>query len=75
MGIGALGTVPKGLVRDLEDLEIEGQIEISRTTALLRSVKVLRRVQVTWEDFLSIELRWKKALMREARKNYNDNIS
>ena len=34
--IGALGTIPKGLLRRLEELEIGGQVEIIQTTALLR---------------------------------------
>ena len=34
--IGALGTVTKGLVQGLEDLEIMGQEETVQTTALLR---------------------------------------
>ena len=45
--IGALGTVTKGLVQGLEDLEITGQVETIQTTALLRSARILRRVQ--WE--------------------------
>ena len=41
--IGALGTVPRGLGKGLEDLEIRRQVEIIQTTALLRSVRTLRR--------------------------------
>ena len=33
---GELGTVPKGLVKGLEDLGIEGQAETIQTTALLK---------------------------------------
>ena len=33
--IGALGTIPKGLVRELEKVEIGGRVEASKTTALL----------------------------------------
>ena len=33
--IGALGKVTKGLVKDLEDLEIRGQVEKIQNTALL----------------------------------------
>ena len=32
--VGALGTIPKGLVKGLEDLEIRGQVETIQTTAL-----------------------------------------
>ena len=33
--IGALGTVSKGLVQELEALEITGRVETTQTTALL----------------------------------------
>ena len=33
--IGALGTVTKGLVQGLKDLEITGRVETIQTTALL----------------------------------------
>ena len=40
-----LGTIPKGLVKGLEDLEIREQVETIQTTALLRSTRILRRIQ------------------------------
>ena len=46
--IGALGTVTEGLLKGLEDLEIGGWEETIQTTALLISVRILRRVQETW---------------------------
>ena len=48
--IGALGTVTKGLIKGLEDLEIKGRVETIQTTALLRSVRILRRVLETRGD-------------------------
>ena len=45
--IGALGKVTKRLVQGLEDLKITGQVETDQTTALLRSVRILRRVLET----------------------------
>ena len=36
---GALGTVPKGLERGLENLEIRRRIQTVQTTALLRAAK------------------------------------
>ena len=39
---GALGTVTKGLVQGLEDLEIKGRMETIQTTALLRSAKIFQ---------------------------------
>ena len=40
----ALGTIPNGLVRELEELEIRKQVENIETQALLRSAGILRRV-------------------------------
>ena len=45
--IGALGTVTKGLLKGLGDLEIKGQVETIHTTLLLRSTRILRRVPET----------------------------
>ena len=45
--IGALGTVTKGLVKGLEDLEIKGRVETIQTTLLLRSARILRKVLET----------------------------
>ena len=45
--IGALGTVTKGLIKGLEDLEINGRVETIQTIALLRSARILRRVLET----------------------------
>ena len=45
--IGALGTVTKGLLKSLDDLEIGGRVETIQTTALLRTARILRRVLAT----------------------------
>ncbi len=45
--IGAFGTVTKGLVKGLEDLEISGLVETVQCTALLRAARILRRVLET----------------------------
>ena len=45
--IGARGTISKGLVKELEDLEISGQVETIKTTALLTFARILRRVLET----------------------------
>ena len=47
--IGDLRTIPKGLVKGLEELEIGGREEIIQTTALLRSTRILRRLLETKE--------------------------
>ena len=41
--IGAFGTVTKGLLKGLEDLEVGGRVETIPTTALLRTARILRR--------------------------------
>ena len=45
--IGAFGTVTKGLLKGLEDLEIDGRVETIQGTALLRTARILRRVLET----------------------------
>ena len=45
--IGALGTVTKGLLKGLEDLEVGGRVETIQTTALLRTARILRRILET----------------------------
>ena len=42
--ISSLGTVTKGLIQGLENLEIRGRVETIQTIALLRSARILRRV-------------------------------
>ena len=59
--IGALGTVTKGLLKGLEDLEVGGRVETIQTTALL---KTARRVLETWGDLLSLNLQWKTISLR-----------
>ena len=45
--IGAFGTVTKGLLKGLEDLEVGGRVETIQTTTLLRTARILRKVQET----------------------------
>ena len=56
---GALGTITKGLLKGLEDLEVGGRVETIQMTALLRTARILRRVLETWRDLLSLRLQWK----------------
>ena len=52
---GALGTISKGLVKRLE--EIRGISKTTQTTILLKVLsRILRRVQDTLEDLLSLDL-------------------
>ena len=45
--IGALGTITKGLLKGLEDLEVGERVETNQTTAFLRTARILRRVPET----------------------------
>ena len=45
--IGAFGTVNKGLLKGLQDLEVGGRVEAIQTTALLRTARILRRALET----------------------------
>ena len=39
--IGAFGTVSKGLLKGLEDLEVGGRVETIQTTALLKTAIII----------------------------------
>ena len=54
--IGALGTITKGLLKSVEDLEIGGRVETIQMTALLRTARILIQVLETWGDLLSLKL-------------------
>ena len=45
--IGAFDTVTKGLLKGLEDLEVDGRVETIQTTALLKTARILGRVLET----------------------------
>ena len=49
--IGTFGTIPKGLVKGLEDLLIRGQVETILTTGLLKSDRILKRVLEILGDY------------------------
>ena len=57
--IGAFGTVTKGLLKGLDDLEVGGRMETIQTTEWLRKARILRRVLETRGDLLSLKLQWK----------------
>ena len=54
--IGAFGTITKGLLKGLDDLEFGEWVETIQTTALLRTARILRWVLETWGDLLSLKL-------------------
>ena len=66
--IGAFGTVTKGLLKGVEDLEVGGRVETIQTTALLKMARILRRVLQTWGDLLSLKLQWKTISLRWREK-------
>ena len=66
--IGALGTITKGLLKGLEDIEVGEQVETIQTTALLRTARILRRFLETWGDLLSLRLQWKAINKRWCEK-------
>ena len=45
--IGAFGTITKGLLKGLEELEVGDRVETIQTTALLKTARILRRILET----------------------------
>ena len=71
MMIGAFCTLTKILLKGLEDLEVGDRVETIQTTALLKTARILRRVQETWGDLLSLNLQWKPSAYADV-KNSNE---
>ena len=75
--IGTFGTVTKGLLKGLEDLEVGGRVETIQTTALLKMARILSRALETWGDLQSLNLQWKNFMLRWCEKlewvNNNNN--
>ena len=69
--IGAFGTVTKGFLKALEDIDVGGREETIQTTALLKTARILRRVLETWENLLSLNLQWKPSAYADG-KNSNE---
>ena len=57
--ISELGIITKGLIQELEDLEINGWVGTIQTTALLWSASIQRRILEIWGDLPSLKLQWK----------------
>ena len=53
--IGDFGTITKGLLKGLGDLEVGRRVETIQMTALLRTARILRRVLETRGDLLSLK--------------------
>ena len=67
-----LGTIPKGLDKGTEDLEIRVQEETIPTTTLLRAARILRRVLKTWGDCCHSKP-WQKPSANAGVKNSQEN--
>ena len=67
--ICALGTIPKGLVKWQEDLEIKGQEKTIQTTALLRLVKLLRSVLEAEETCCHSNSSERQSINADVKKN------
>ena len=67
--IGAFGTVTKGLLKGLEDLEVGDREETIQTTASLKTARILRRVMETWGDLLSLNLQWNTISLRSCENS------
>ena len=67
--IGAFGTVTKRQLKGREDVEVGGREVTIQTTALLKTARILRRVQETWGDLLSLNLLWKPSANGDVKKS------
>ena len=57
--IDAFGTITKGLLKGLENLEVGGREETIQIIVLLRTARILNKVLETWGDLLSLKLQGK----------------
>ena len=56
VAIGPLGTVPKGLLREQEELKIDERADAIQIAVLIWSARILNRVLETWGDLHSLKL-------------------
>ena len=54
--IGAFGTITKGLLKGLEDLEVGGRVVTINTIALLKTARILKKILETWGNLLLLKL-------------------
>ena len=57
--IGDVGTVTKGLLKGLEELDVGWRVETIQSTAFLWTARILRRILETWRDLVTLRLQWK----------------
>ena len=65
--IDVLGTIPEGLIRGLEELEIGVWAYTIQTTAWLSSARIVRSVLETWGDLLSLKSQLKLGVKNPLR--------
>ena len=73
--IGAFGTVTKGLLKGLEDLEVGGRVETIQTTTLLRMARILRRVLEIEETCSHSTPNERPSVDADVKKSNGDNIN
>ena len=71
--ICAFGTVTKGLLKGLEDLEVSGRVETIQMTVLLKTARILRRVLETCCHSISSEKPSADADVKNSKRVYNNN--
>ena len=71
--IGTFGTVTKGLLKGLEDLEVGGWVETIQTTTLLRTARIPRRVVETCCHSNSSERPSADAVVKNSNGDNNNN--
>ena len=69
--ISAFGTVTKGLLKGLEDLEVGGRVETIQTTALLKTARILRLEETCCLSISSEN--YQLTLMRKTLMSNNNN--
>ena len=57
--IGAVGTATKGLLKELEELEVGARVETIQTTRLLRMARIPRKILENWGDLLALKFQCK----------------
>ena len=66
--VSAPWTIPKGLIKGLEDIEIRGRVKTLQTTTLLRLVRILKSVPKTCRDLQSLKLQGETISLRRCEK-------
>ena len=71
--IGEFGTVTKGILKGLGELEVGEQVETIRITSMLKTARILRKVLETWGDLLLLRLHSADVENSKGVNNNNNN--